>query len=157
MAKNNKGSIVEKFRSLSLKNLIKKIVEFMESLAKENKISLEIAKVADDFLVQRDEQSLEKAFSNLISNAIKYNRPGGSVKIFIEEDRNFVAVAVKDTGIGITKEHLPFIFDQFYRVSRKEDEKIKGTGLGLSIAKKIVEAHGNSIYVWNELEKGSVF
>ena len=53
MAKNNKGSIVEKFRSLSLKNLIKKIVEFMESLAKENKISLEIAKVADDFLVQQ--------------------------------------------------------------------------------------------------------
>jgi len=157
MARINKGSILEKFASFSIKNLLEKIVEFMQPLAKENKISLEIANIDSDFIVQGDEESLEQAFSNLVNNAIKYNRPGGSVKISIEEDNNFIVVAVEDTGMGIAKEHLPFIFDQFYRVRRKEDEKIKGSGLGLSITKKIVEAHGGSIQVSSELVKGSVF
>jgi signal transduction histidine kinase len=104
-----------------------------------------------------DEESLKQVFSNLITNAIRYNKPKGKVKISIKENRNFIATEVQDTGIGISKNHLPFIFDQFYRVKRTEDQKIKGTGLGLSIAKKIVEAHGGSIQVSSEAGQGSTF
>jgi signal transduction histidine kinase len=73
-----------------------------------------------------------------------------------EEDGTLVADVV-DSGIGISREHLPLIFDQFYRVSRREDQKVKGTGLGLAIAKKIVEAHNGTIQVASEPGQGSTF
>jgi signal transduction histidine kinase len=108
-------------------------------------------------LVLADEQSLEQVFSNLISNAIKYNKPEGSVVITVREEDGTLVADVIDTGIGISREHLPLVFDQFYRVSRGEDQKTKGTGLGLAIAKKIVEAHNGSIQVASEPGQGSTF
>jgi signal transduction histidine kinase len=68
-----------------------------------------------------------------------------------------IAIHVEDTGIGIPEEHWPFIFEQFYRVKPKEGKRVKGTGLGLSITKKIVEAHGGTIQIKSEIEKGSTF
>ena len=79
------------------------------------------------------------------------------MKISIKEKDAFLATEIEDTGIGMAKEHLSLIFDQFYRVSRSETQKTKGTGLGLSIAKKIVDAHNGSIQVASELGKGSTF
>jgi signal transduction histidine kinase len=108
-------------------------------------------------LVLADEQSLVQVFSNLISNAIKYNKPGGSVIVTLREEDGTLVADVTDTGIGISREHLPLVFDQFYRVSRREDQKTKGTGLGLAIAKKIVEAHNGIIQVESEPERGSTF
>lgn len=157
MARINGESMVLKFEPLSLAELLKRQVEFMQPVAKENKISLELIISSDKSLVQADYETLEQVFSNLLSNAIKYNRPNGSVKITIKEKKKFVAVAIQDSGTGISKEHLPLIFDQFYRVDRKESQKTIGTGLGLSIAKKIVEAHGGLIKVSSELGKGSTF
>jgi signal transduction histidine kinase len=157
MARIDRGSIVKKFRPLSLRDLLKKLVEFMQPLARKNRISLDLGILSENSLVQADEETLEQVFSNLINNAIKYNRPNGSVKIAIKEKEDFIVTEVQDNGIGIAKEHLPFIFDQFYRVDRKEGQKKGGTGLGLSIAKKIVDAHGGSIQVSSELGKGSTF
>jgi signal transduction histidine kinase len=68
-----------------------------------------------------------------------------------------IAVNVEDTGIGISQENLPFIFDQFFRVKSEGEKKSRGTGLGLSIAKKITEAHGGTIGVTSEIGKGSTF
>ena len=136
---------------------MKKLIEDMKPLIQDDNISLELGSCSGDDLVQGDKETLEQVFSNLITNAIRYDKPKGRVLITIKENKDFIAVEVKDTGIGIAKEHLPLIFDQFYRVKRGEDQKIKGTGLGLSIAKKIVEAHGGSIQVSSELGKGSTF
>jgi len=111
----------------------------------------------DDPLVLGDKEALEQVFSNLISNAVKYNRSKGTATITIKDKDKSVVVEVQDTGIGIAPEHLPFIFDQFYRVNRKEGQKTKGTGLGLSIAKKIVEAHEGTIRAISEPGKGSTF
>lgn len=157
MARINRGLIVDRFKPVALDELLKKLVEFMKPLARENKVSLEFASIYKNKFVQGDEETLEQVFSNIIGNALKYNRPKGSVKVTIKEEEDFIATEIQDSGIGIAKEHLPFIFDQFYRVDRKVDQKTKGTGLGLSIAKKIVDAHKGSIQVSSDLGKGSTF
>lgn len=153
----DRGEFISNFKPLSLKKIIEKQIELFQPLAQEQGVTLELASEAADASVMGDEQTLEQVFANLISNAIKYNRPQGSVKICLREENGFVVAEVKDTGIGIAKEHLPFIFDQFYRVSRREDQKWKGTGLGLAIARKIVEAHKGSIQVESEVGVGSTF
>jgi two-component system sensor histidine kinase/response regulator len=157
VARLNGREIIEKGKSFPLKNLLEKLVDFMQPYAKENDISLELKPVSESASVHGDEESLEQVFSNLISNAIHYNKPKGSVTISVKEEEEFMSIEIRDTGIGIAKEHLPLIFDQFYRVSRSESQKHKGTGLGLTIAKKIVDAHGGSIQVSSELGKGSTF
>jgi len=157
VARLDSGQIVDSIEPLSLKKVIKKIIEDMRPLTQDDNISLELGSCSENDLVQGDKETLEQVFSNLITNAIRYNKPKGRVIITIKENKDFISAEVKDTGIGIAKEHLPFIFDQFYRVKRGEDHKIKGTGLGLSIAKKIVDAHGGSIKASSELGKGSRF
>ena len=157
LAQINKGQLVDKFRPVALEKILAKQVEFLNPLALEYCVTLELEPVSASALVMGDEQTLEQVFANLISNAIKFNKPAGSVRISLREENGFIAVEVKDTGIGIAKEHLPFIFAQFYRVSRSESHKTKGTGLGLSIAKKIVEAHNGSIEVASEPGQGSSF
>lgn len=157
LARIDRGQIVDKLKPVALDRLLKKQVEFLKPLAKEYEVSLELEPAKGSASVLGDEQMLEQVFSNLITNAVKYNKPKGSVTISLDHDDSFIVAKVKDTGIGIAREHLPFIFDQFYRVSRREDQKIKGTGLGLSIAKKIVEAHNGSIEVESEPGQGSTF
>jgi two-component system sensor histidine kinase/response regulator len=157
LARINKGQIVDKLKPVALNTLLEKQVEFLKPLAQDYNVALELSPAEKKFSIQGDEQTLEQVFSNLISNAIKYNRPGGSVAVSLREEDEFVVADIKDTGIGIAKEHLPFLFDQFYRVHRGEDQKLKGTGLGLPIAKKIVEAHNGTIRVESELGVGSTF
>ncbi len=157
LARIDQGKIVANLKPVGLERLLQKQVDFLEPLAREYGVSLKLESAKGPASVLGDEQMLEQVFSNLITNAIKYNKPGGSVVVTLGVENSFVIAVVKDTGIGIAKEHLPFIFDQFYRVSRREDQKIKGTGLGLSIAKKIVEAHDGSIQVESELGQGSTF
>ncbi|MGQ9672684.1 MAG: ATP-binding protein [Candidatus Aminicenantales bacterium] len=157
LARIDEGKIVANLKPVALDEILRKQLEFLQPLAQEYQVKLELLSAKQPAWVQGDEQMLDQAFSNLITNAIKYNKPGGSVTVSLAAENNSILVAVKDTGIGIAREHLPFIFDQFYRVSRREDQKIKGTGLGLSIAKKIVEAHHGSIEVESELGQGSTF
>jgi len=157
MARMDKGLIVERLEPLSLENLINKLVDFMRPLGNERKISVEAPRVSGNPLVLGDAETLEQVFTNLINNAIKYNKSDGSVQIEIREEQDFVVAEITDTGIGIAEEHLPFIFDQFYRVNRKEGQKTNGTGLGLSIAKKIIDLHGGSISVSSTFGKGSTF
>jgi signal transduction histidine kinase len=157
LARINQGQIVSKFKPLELRKILEKTVEFMLPLAKKFDVELELEPGPEIGRLLGDEETLEQVFSNLISNAFKYNKPRGRVKISLKENPDTVTVEVVDTGIGISKDHLPFIFDQFYQVHRSEGKKMKSTGLGLSIAKKIVESHNGSIRVSSEFGKGSVF
>lgn len=157
VARLDSGQIVDNLKPTSAKKIITKIIEDLQPLTQEEKISLKFGPCTKNDLVQGDADTLEQVFSNLITNAIRYNKPNGEVTISIKENEDYVAVEVQDKGIGIGKEHLPFLFDQFFRVKRGEGQKVKGTGLGLSIAKKIVDAHGGSIQVSSELGKGSTF
>ena len=157
MARMNRGQIVDRLKPLSLKEVLEDIVEFMRPSAQKANIQLDLVPYSGSDIVQGDEETLKQAFSNLITNAIKYNNPNGTVKVFLEETEDSVAVNVEDTGIGIPEEHLSYIFDQFYRIKKKGENKSGGTGLGLSIAKKIVEAHAGIIRVASQTGKGSTF
>jgi len=104
-----------------------------------------------------DAEQLEEAIGNLISNAIKYSKLGGEVIVAVERCEGTVAVRVQDEGIGIAPEHLPHLFEQFYRVQTPETRRIKGSGLGLSIARTIAERHGGALHVESALHVGSTF
>jgi len=96
-------------------------------------------------------------FLNLISNGIKYTPENGQMEIVLSMDNGIARVDIKDSGIGIPAEHLPHIFDRFYRVDKARNRMDGGTGLGLSIVKWIVEAHGGSIAATSEVGRGSCF
>ena len=96
-------------------------------------------------------------FINLIDNAAKYTPEDGTIGVGISKSDSQFIIEVSDTGIGIPKEHLPRIFERFYRVDRTRSRKIGGTGLGLSIVKHIVIMHGGRIEVQSEVGKGSRF
>lgn len=156
IARMSSGQILEKRKSISISEIIKKIVEFIRPQAEEAGISIEILPIKESDQALGDEESLEQVFSNLVNNAFKYNKPKGSISITVDEREDCIATSIKDTGIGIAKEHLPMIFDQFYQVSRS-GQKGRGSGLGLSIAKKIVELHNGWIEVESKEGLGSTF
>jgi two-component system phosphate regulon sensor histidine kinase PhoR len=100
---------------------------------------------------------LEQAVVNLLDNAIKYSEPGSTVRIVAEQSPAEVTIAVVDQGCGIEPEHLPRLFERFYRVDRARSRKLGGTGLGLAIVKHIVQAHRGRITVESAFGAGTTF
>lgn len=107
--------------------------------------------------VHADKNRLSQVISNLLSNAVKYTPEGGIIEIQVEETGQDGIVKVKDTGIGIPKEELPFIFERFYRTDKSRNRKSGGAGIGLAIVKSIVTAHGGTVTAESEEDKGSCF
>jgi two-component system phosphate regulon sensor histidine kinase PhoR len=108
-------------------------------------------------LISANREDLTRVFTNLMDNAIKYNRRGGKVFLRAKAIEAFLQVEVQDTGIGIPQEEREKIFDEFYRVKSRATQGIGGTGLGLSIAKKVLEAHNGHLEVESTLNEGSTF
>ncbi len=104
-----------------------------------------------------DKERLRAVLSNLVDNAIKYNKEGGNVVVAAVVQRGRVVVEVSDTGPGIEEEHLSRIFERFYRVDKDRSREVGGTGLGLAIVKHIVEAHGSKVDVQSVVGKGTSF
>jgi len=158
LARIDQKGLIGKVKPLDLGRMLRKLVDFIAPSATESGATLEWRGPDNEpFFALGDEESLEQVFTNLLSNAISYNKPGGRVDISLRREPGFIVCEVRDTGIGIAKDHLPLIFDQFYQVSRRESKRGKGSGLGLSIAKKIVEAHDGRIEVSSEPGVGSSF
>ena len=104
-----------------------------------------------------DPGRLREVFDNLLDNAVKYNRPGGSIRVGAEAGDGLAVVAVADTGLGIPAEALALVFDRFYRVDPSRSRHTGGFGLGLSIAQAAVEHLGGRIELQSELGQGSIF
>jgi two-component system, OmpR family, phosphate regulon sensor histidine kinase PhoR len=100
---------------------------------------------------------LEQALLNLMANAIKFNRPGGEVRVRAEDQNGQVAIIIADTGVGIPSQDVPRIFERFYRVDKARSRQVGGTGLGLSIVKHVVERMKGAVTVESHLGKGSTF
>jgi two-component system phosphate regulon sensor histidine kinase PhoR len=107
--------------------------------------------------VLADREAIHQVFSNLIDNAMKYGRGGGRVELGARAAQRGIEFYVKDFGGGISSEHLPRLFERFYRVDKARSRESGGTGLGLAIAKHIMRAHGGSIRAESELNHGSMF
>jgi signal transduction histidine kinase len=106
--------------------------------------------------VMADRSKIKQVVMNLLTNAVKYNRPGGNIQIDLEYDDRIVRLKIQDTGIGIGPEDLPHIFEKYHRGRNSENGRT-GTGLGLSISKRIVEIHNGKIEVNSQLDQGSCF
>lgn len=104
-------------------------------------------------IINADTIMINRVITNLLDNALKYTNSGGTITVNLSDRQEDILVQITDSGVGIAQEHLPYIFDTFYRVNSDS----KGSGLGLSIVKKIVEAHGGNIWVESEPGKGSTF
>lgn len=108
-------------------------------------------------LAEIDEVKMSLVFTNLIENAIKYNRDGGRVMVSLNADHKFFYVKIEDTGIGIPEEEQGFIFERFYRVDKARSRETGGTGLGLSITKNAVQMHKGAVKVQSVFGVGSIF
>jgi two-component system phosphate regulon sensor histidine kinase PhoR len=108
-------------------------------------------------MVQADRDAIFQVFTNFIDNALKYAREGGRLVIGARDVEAGVEFYLQDFGPGISSEHLPRLFERFYRVDKARSRESGGTGLGLSIAKHIVLAHGGTIRAESELNRGSIF
>jgi two-component system phosphate regulon sensor histidine kinase PhoR len=151
------GRLAKEKEKFQLDILLKEVAELMKGEALEKKVTIEFEVPEDLPLVQANREDVTRVFTNLLDNAIKYNRQGGRVFLRAGADDAFVRVEVQDTGIGIPKKDVAHLFDEFYRVKSKETRAITGTGLGLSIAKKIIEGHNGHIEIESKLHQGSTF
>ena len=115
-----------------------------------------ICQAQSGLLAEGDRERITQVIINIISNAIKYNKKDGSVRVTCEKEGDFACVTVADTGIGIPEADLPRIFDRFYRVDKARSRERGGTGLGLAIAKEIAMRHGGDIEIESEYGKGTV-
>ena len=111
----------------------------------------------DPVLVMGDEQRLRQLIWNLVENAIRYTPAGGKINLALRRRSRVAEILVSDTGIGIPEEHLPHIFDRFYRVDRGRSRALGGTGLGLSIVRQVAETHGGHVRVRSIPGIGSTF
>jgi len=148
--------IRENFKPTSVPAVIAKAVEAIQPHATRKDIEL-VALIKEPLRpVNGDEGTLVEVLVNLLGNAVKYSRAGGQVAVRAEEAGTDLLISVADTGLGISKEDLPHIFDDFY--SGRTDQGVeRGSGIGLAIARRIVEAHDGSMAVESELGKGSTF
>ena len=138
---------------VSLKVLSNEVCETLADAAKLKNVSLEV--VGDDGVMNGVRRLLYEVIYNLCDNAIKYNNPGGSVKVTVAQKTGKVLLSVQDTGIGIPPEHQDKVFERFYRVDKSHSKQSGGTGLGLSIVKHAVQYHHGKIEIESALNQGA--
>ena len=156
VAKIEAGKYVQRRVPTDIGKIIEEAVALMDSRAKEKGIALTFS-LKDLKPVQADPKNIEEILNNLISNAINYSPEGGQVTVSAQGLGEYMEIKVEDTGVGISPEELPKIFDKFYRVKHPKTRQVTGTGLGLAIVKGIVDAHQGTIDVESVVDKGTVF
>lgn len=138
--------------------LCKDVYAALELLAARKNIKLELARKYDrPVMVRADKYRIRQVLVNLITNSIKYGRENGKTIVSINYLNSDVVVEISDNGVGIAEQHLPRIFERFYRIDKGRSREQGGTGLGLAIVKHIIEAHEKSIKVESEPGKGTKF
>ena len=150
------GRMDLRLAELPVEMIVANIASAMMIEAKNQGLTLETSFQRPLPNILADQARMEQVIANIISNAVKYNRPGGRVEVSAFAEGDQVAIQVKDTGIGIPQEDIPRLFERFYRVDKARSRERGGTGLGLAIAKEIVEQHNGTIQVESQLDQGTV-
>lgn len=150
------GGISIQPKKVSLSNLVKEVFTNLSNKAGEFKVEL-ISKVSPETQIFADVVRMEQMLTNLIDNAVKFNREGGNVTVSYSKNGATDLISIADTGEGISSEHLQRIFERFYRTDRARSREIGGTGLGLAIVKHLAKLHGGEISVSSTVGKGSTF
>ena len=150
------GQVALQKTCLDLTETLRDVFEQFEIPAEGAQVRL-VAELAEGCYVNADRVQIERMASNLVSNALKFTPPGGEVRVVLRQDTDKVEFSVVDTGCGIAAEHLPHIFDRFYRVPTAEGSPERGLGLGLSFVSWIAKAHGGEVTVISQPGTGSRF
>jgi len=156
LARLESGRVQFRKSRFSSADLIYEARDVMMSKAQEADIQVRVDIPADMPLLEADRDKVKQVLLNLISNAIKYNRPNGSVILQGDFTDDEISITVQDTGLGIPDDSIPHLFQKFYRV-REHEGKATGTGLGLSICKQIVQGHAGRIEVKSKMSVGTSF
>ena len=157
LARVERGAPSEAAAAVSLTDVVRDIVGTARPEAEALTVVIEIALPADPVIVRGDRASLEMVVSNLVANALKYNRRPGRVHIGVSTDGSSATLVVRDSGIGIDEESLPHIFEEFYRSPDVKERGISGSGLGLAICRKIVTELGGDIEAQSAGGAGTLF
>jgi two-component system phosphate regulon sensor histidine kinase PhoR len=156
LARVESGERDFKLQSATPQELLEEAVQTFQEMADSRGIELAVMNTATS-LVSVDRDAMHQVFGNLIDNAMKYGEDGRKILIGACETEDGVQFYVRDFGAGIPSEHLPRLFERFYRVDKARSRESGGTGLGLAIAKHVVRAHGGTIKAESELNHGSTF
>ncbi len=150
------GSNKMVLKKAPVKDALQAAVQLCRDKAEEAGIPIEL-RCEDGVLAEINSRLLERAFVNLLDNSIKYSGEGNAVRIEVAATDEEVTISFKDSGIGISREHLPRLFERFYRVDKGRSRKLGGTGLGLAIVKHVVQAHRGRVSVESMPGRGSTF
>ncbi len=155
IARIESGEMRMSFRYFDIAELARTIAQQFEGQAAQQTVTLSV-NAPPEQLAYGDRDRIGQVLANLISNAIKYNVPGGRVTVQVEREDGRVAISVEDTGIGIAPEHQARVFERFYRTDAARSRAVGGSGLGLAIVKHILEAHRAPLELRSELGVGTV-
>ena len=155
LARSDAGKLELERRRVDLRDLVEESLALLTPLADETGIT--ITRQLQPTQASVDAYRISQVIANLLTNAIRYNRPGGSVTVSLASTPDEVTLTVTDTGLGISTENESSLFERFYRADKARSRSQGGSGLGLAIAKTIVEAHGGTIAFVSELGTGSTF
>lgn len=143
-----------------LVNFVSDRVNAFLSISRKKEIQLSFQSAVDSLQTSFDPDKMEKVLNNLLSNALKFTKREGSVQVrltLIDKEEKKIRISIKDTGIGIPMNKLPFIFDRFYQVHQEKTSELEGTGLGLALSLELVQLHGGDIKVSSIEDLGSEF
>lgn len=153
------GDLNLEYADFDIVEMIKNVFDLLEMSAAKKNITLTFeTKYNKPILVHADEDKIQQVVTNLVMNSIKYGREGGTTEVSIEDlVKNKVIIRITDNGEGIQKQHIPRLFERFYRVDKSGARSEGGSGLGLAIVKHIIEGHNEKIYVESQYGVGSEF
>ena len=157
VARMEAGTVRREIEVQNLGEIVREVVELMRPVAQHGGIAIQTQLAGELPGVEADREELVRLFSNLVSNAIKYNRPGGSVTLAAEQDGPYVKASVADTGVGISEAGVGKVFGEFFREKTSATRNVTGTGLGLSLVKRIVDFYHGRVDVRSKLGEGSTF
>lgn len=157
MSRMELGTKQREFVDFDVVEILKSIIIFLEMELDKKGITVNISNEENIPILKADQGEINRLFTNIISNAIKYNKENGKIDIVITKSKNYVVTKISDSGIGLKPEEKEKLFQQFFRAKNAKTKNISGTGLGLSIVKQIVESYAGKIEVDSEFGVGTTF
>ncbi len=154
--KYESGTKQRDLKNIDITEIAKRAIDTVEPLAKQKGVKIFID-YPKKLLYIADKTEIEIIFNNLMSNAVKYNKPAGKVNVVLKDHIDYISILVEDTGIGMTNEEIEKLFGEFVRIKNIKTKNISGSGLGLSITKKITELYNGEIKIASKPEEGSKF
>jgi signal transduction histidine kinase len=157
--RRDRGRTEKSAEWLDLRSVIQEQAQFLNVQAEAKSVRIQVCAEAGDYPVLADRGDLDRIFMNLISNGIKYNRENGTLTIQLRrvDPDGAIDVEVSDTGIGMSREEMQHLFQEFYRVKNPDTSGIPGTGLGLATVKRVLEEYNGRIQVDSEPGRGTTF